>query len=182
MNVVRYRDKVGRLLRVDQERFIAPCKEVSAQAMPTVVARRVGGLEPMHPAHQISFRSLHQQVIMIAQQDVGVDAPAVAPTSLAQGFKKDFPVPRIPENRLPPIAAAEKMIKRSIEFYPRHSGHQMTIGLPGSDDKNKDMTPISPISSPNFYCSQPPAHGLNSFAKPICPALGSRIGCAGVPG
>jgi hypothetical protein len=66
----------------------------------------------------------------------------LALTDLSQGREEHFPILVIQENRFPSIAAAEQMIERPIEFYPRHSGHRATICPISITDKNKDMTPF----------------------------------------
>src|SRR5450432_1927265 len=95
--------------------------------MPTVVAPGVGGLQPMHSSHQIRLWRLHQEMVVIAHQNVSVHSPAVALTDLPEAAKENFPILVVQEDCFPPIAPAQEMIERPFEFYPRHSGHRTTI-------------------------------------------------------
>jgi hypothetical protein len=41
-------------------------KQVPEKLVPPIVPLRVGALQPLHAYHQVAFRRVHQQMIMIA--------------------------------------------------------------------------------------------------------------------
>jgi hypothetical protein len=83
-----------------------------------------------------------------------VHSPGGALTDLAEGEEEHFSILVVQENRFPPIAAAEQVIERPIEFYPRHSGHRARMCRLPITDKNKDMTPFAISSKALFFDQQ----------------------------
>ena len=64
---------------------------------------RVGRLEPGHPADQVWLGRLHQEVVVVAHEDVSVDQPPCALARLRQGSDEALPVRVVLEDRLPTL-------------------------------------------------------------------------------
>jgi len=84
-----------------RHRPIAPLKPMAALTVPCVIALRVGALQPLHPADQIGFRRLQQQVVVIAHQNKAMEAPARPLPRLAQGAQPELAVAVIGVNGCP---------------------------------------------------------------------------------
>ena len=83
----------------------SPAEHVADELMPMVEADGVGALQPSHTGHQIWFRSLHYQVIVIGHKAVGMDLPVGFLASLSQGLDEILPVHIVEEDSLAPVAA-----------------------------------------------------------------------------
>ena len=94
-------------------------------------------LQALHPRHQIGFRGFHQQMIVIAHQHVGVEAPAGPAAGLAERFQKAQAVPVIPIDRLSLIAPCHHMIGGSGIFNAQQPGHTGRI-IPASPVPTQD--------------------------------------------
>ncbi len=57
-------------------------------------------------------------MVMIAQQDIGVNFPACPLASLAEQFQEKFTIEVIVENFPTAVASIENMIKRPFKFHP----------------------------------------------------------------
>src|SRR5438046_5634948 len=79
--------------------------------MSRVEPARIGVLQPLHAPHQVRFRRLKQEVIMVAHQHPSVNAPASHDARLAQRFEEQLPVLIAPENRFAPIPPRHDVIE-----------------------------------------------------------------------
>jgi hypothetical protein len=60
---------------------------MSAKLVAPVESLGVRPLQPFHARHQIGFRGFHQQMIVIAHQHLGVEAPTGLAAGLAELFE-----------------------------------------------------------------------------------------------
>jgi hypothetical protein len=75
-------------------------------------------LQPFHPLHQIAFRSLNEQVVVVGHQNPGMHTPAGLLASFGQTLQKESPVIVIKKNRFPPIASCHEVIVGTGKFNP----------------------------------------------------------------
>jgi hypothetical protein len=123
MNVIKQRLIVELGFPFDDNGFVAIPKEASPFAMPHIESPRQGVLQPLHAGDQICFRGLQHQMVMIAHQNPGTDAPAGLRTRFAERPHKEMPIQIVKKDPLPAIAASHHMIIRARKLesqQPRH--------------------------------------------------------------
>src|SRR5438093_10170401 len=69
-------------------------------------------------------RRLHQQMIVIAHQDVAVKAKMKVFYCSSEQFQKPLSVPVVPKDSLLLIASGRAVVVRSRIFYPQRPGHE----------------------------------------------------------
>ena len=69
-------DLAQRFAFLDQQGLVAALKQVSAFAAQLVEPVGEGGLQPLHPRHQVALRCLQRQMVVIAHDDKRMEHPA----------------------------------------------------------------------------------------------------------
>jgi len=107
----------------DGHSFVAVAKEPPPEPMPDIEAARIGVLQPFHSGYKVRLRGLEEQMVMVAHEDPGVDAPAGHLTGLSQSLKEETPVVGVAENGFPAIAARHDMVERARVLDADAPGH-----------------------------------------------------------
>src|ERR1035441_1123319 len=115
--------KGTRTLCLHRHRLISALKQMPKELMPAVVALGVGPLQPFHPGHQVAFWRLHQQMIMVAHQHVGMNPKAGLLARFAQRLQESLAVLIILENLLPVSPTGHHVIGRPRILDANRPGH-----------------------------------------------------------
>src|SRR5438552_13261280 len=107
----------------DQHRFESSLEDVSAASMSSGPPNAVGDIEPLERGAEISFRSAHQQMIVVAYQNITVDFHKISLPHLRQQLQKVPAISLIQINSLPVIAAISDMIPAILEIDPQRPSH-----------------------------------------------------------
>ncbi len=91
--------------------------------MPAINAHGPRRLQPAHARHQIGLRGLHQQMVMIGQQDKSMDSPSRPPAGLAEGAEETSPIEVVAKDRFAPIAPIKQVINCAGELNARLASH-----------------------------------------------------------
>src|SRR5437764_621404 len=132
----------------DQHRFESPLEDVSAASMSSGPPNAVGDIEPLDRRAEISLRSAHQQMIMVAHQNITVDFDKISLPHLRQQLQKVPAISLIQKNDLPVIAAIGDMIPAILEIDSQRSSHARQI-TPHSGKASRpkvicqDVTPMT---------------------------------------
>ena len=94
---------------------------------PSSSVRRPSTPPPLHSRRQIRLGRFHQQVVMIAHQNKGMNPPARFGASLSEGLKEQAPILIVPINRLLMISPTHHMIHCSREFDPQLACHVQSL-------------------------------------------------------
>ncbi len=140
VNVVQESPKA--VSRLDQNRLVAPSKEMAPQLVPRIDPAREGILQPPHPPRQIRLRRLQEKMVVVAHQRKGMNAKPASLAGFRQGAHKACPIRVIPHDRLPTIPARHHMIKRSRKLQPHRSRHSRFLQRPFDHVNNKWLTPF----------------------------------------
>src|SRR5688572_7494023 len=115
---------------------------------------RVADVKPLKRPAQTPLWRLHDQMIMIRHQYVGVEAQFEARTALAQQFHKSLPIPVRSENRSPLVPPRRQMIPRPRELHSQRSRHCLIKESSRTGIKLnvecRDVTPFDPLHLPRF--------------------------------
>jgi len=87
------------VLGLDHLRPEALAEDVVPAAMALVEGPGVLAVQVSHPVREIRQGRLDEQVVMVAQEASGVEAPAVPPLDAPQDLEEDRPVTVVPEDR-----------------------------------------------------------------------------------
>ena len=74
-------------------------EDVMPAAVPFVEGTGVLAIEIAHPVGEICQRGLDHQVVVIAEEAAGMEAPAIAAANSPQDLEKDDPIPVVEEDR-----------------------------------------------------------------------------------
>jgi hypothetical protein len=88
------------LFGLDLLRPEASAEDVVLPAMAIVEGARVLAVEVTHAVGEVRERRLDEQVVVVAEQAPGVQAPAVAPADASQELDEDGAIPVVAEDRL----------------------------------------------------------------------------------
>jgi hypothetical protein len=88
------------LLGLDHDGVEAPPEDVVATAVALVEGSCVGAVEVAHPVGEVRERRLDEQVVVVAEQAAGVQAPAVASSYVTKKLVEDGAIPVVAEDRL----------------------------------------------------------------------------------
>ena len=75
-----------------------PAEDVVLAAVPLVESAGVLAVEITHPVREVGERGLDDEVVVVAEQAVGVQPPAVAAPDALQELKEDAAVPIVQED------------------------------------------------------------------------------------
>ena len=112
-----------RFASLHQNRFIPVTKKPSPFPVPHVESPGHRVLDPFHSLHQIGFRSLDKQMIVVAHQDPRLHPPPCFFARFGQTLQKKLPVILIQKNGLAPVPPRHHMVIRPRIFNaytPRH--------------------------------------------------------------
>src|SRR5213075_1582987 len=96
----------------------------------------VSGMQPLHGAGKIWVRRLHEQMIVIGHQDVGMDQPAVDVRAFLQPAQETLAIMVIAKNCLPLIAPGGDVIPGMLLQYAQWSRHAQDPARPESTLSN----------------------------------------------
>jgi hypothetical protein len=73
MNVVADCAQVMAFIILNRDGFVTALKEVPYLAMSRVESGSVGALQPSHSIHEVTFRSLEKEMVVVAHENIAVD-------------------------------------------------------------------------------------------------------------
>jgi hypothetical protein len=91
--------RVVLLFGLDHFRPEAPPEDVVLALVPLVERARVLTVEVAHAVREVRQRRLDEEVVVVAEQAPGVEAPPVPPPDAPQDLKEDRTVPVVREDR-----------------------------------------------------------------------------------
>src|SRR5207237_4725657 len=102
-NVPQYLGQVRFLL--GQKRLESSAVKMPGALMYAVEPHHILGVQPVHPAREVGFRGLDEEVKVIRHQDERADAPSEAADGLSEEFEEHLAVVVVVEDGSPFIAA-----------------------------------------------------------------------------
>src|SRR6476659_52225 len=91
--------------------------------MPTVESLRVAAVEGVHPLRKPSLCRFDEEVVVVAEQTVGVDEPSFAANDSPESRKEKPAIPIVPKDRGPLVPSADHVIKRAGKFDSQRANH-----------------------------------------------------------
>jgi hypothetical protein len=76
MHVIAGGPQIAVAAALHQLRFVAATEHVPEELVPVIEPDAVRALPPSHPGHQVRFRRLQHQVIVVGHQAIGMHVPA----------------------------------------------------------------------------------------------------------
>ena len=120
------------LFGLDHLRPEAPAEDVVGTAVPLVEGPRIAPIQVAHAVGQVRPRRLDDEVIVVAQEAAGVEAPAVAGGDFVQGPQPDGPVVVIQHNRCLVVAARRDVVPSAcgeVAAFATHLADRSARGL-----------------------------------------------------
>src|SRR6056297_3656169 len=110
--------------------------------MPPIEGLRVHAVDLAHPSRKRRFQRFNQEMIVIAHQAPGPDAPIKPPTHTTQVVYEYLAVFVVNEDIGPSIATRHDVIQRAFESDAKRSGHMGSLSLRATRCKSQDLTPF----------------------------------------
>jgi len=107
-HVARQLQQVGVLLH--QDRLVSSLKDMAGALVDAIEPLGIDAVELTHALGQIRIWRLHQKVVVIRHQAVGVYSPVVAFPDGGNYIKEHLPVSIGEEDRLAPVSAAGQVV------------------------------------------------------------------------
>jgi hypothetical protein len=104
----------------------SPLKQMSRFPVPNIIANGKTALKPAHPGHEVRPRRLHQPMVMIAHQDIGMNSPAGSLADLRQRFQETRAIRIVLKDIFPPVATTQHVVNRTLELYPHFPRHGLS--------------------------------------------------------
>ena len=101
--------------------------EVSGPAMTLIGSHGVTRVEHLHPSREAAVRDLHQEVKVIAHQDVRPANPAVLDRDLREETQPLHAVDLVPEHHLPVVPARTDVVDAVGLFEAKLARHGATV-------------------------------------------------------
>jgi predicted GNAT family acetyltransferase len=101
------------LLGFDQLRLEASAEDVVDAVVPIVEGAGIAAVQVAHPVREVRQRGLDEQVVVIAHQAAGVNAPAVAALDAAEDVEEGDPVFVVEEDRRAIVPACSYVVMRA---------------------------------------------------------------------
>lgn len=114
---------------LDQNRAKARLENVPLGLVPTVEAAGIEAVQLPHPDRDIRERRLDDEVVVIDQQAMRVEEPAVSLQDLVEGRQKPPVIRVIAENRLARIPPNDDVVDRAWVRDPMGPGDPPTLAL-----------------------------------------------------
>lgn len=127
MHVIHQREIVFAPPTFHHDRFVAVAEEPSPHLVPRFEAPRGGVLQPLHAGDEIRLWRFKHEVVVIVQQDPGMNLPPRLLTSLAQPAHEKPAIDVIAKDGLTPIAPRQDVVKSSRILETKTARH-----LPGA--------------------------------------------------
>ena len=106
--------------------------------MAAVECGGVDGIKARHAAREVGLGGLHQQVVVVVHQAVGVEPPALLLNLLAEALQEPPPVLIVEKDRCPRVAARGEMVERPGKFEPQRASHD--VGREAADVLERQNT------------------------------------------
>jgi len=111
------------LLGLDLFRPEASAEDVVLPAVAIVEGARVLAVEVTHAVREVRERRLDEEVVVVAEQAAGVQAPAVAPADASQELDEDGAIPVVAEDRLVVVSLGGDVVAGAGGEMARRSSH-----------------------------------------------------------
>jgi hypothetical protein len=95
--------------------------------VPSVKSLGVNPVELAHAQRKIRLWGLHQQVIVVIHQAVGITEPAVASDNVGESANKQLSICIVQEHFLASIAPGGKMIDSPRILQPKGTRHALSL-------------------------------------------------------
>jgi hypothetical protein len=115
------------LIGFDQSRREALAEDVVAASVERVEGAGVLAVEIAHPGGEIRLRGLDDEVVVVAHQAAGVEAPAVPPRHAAQLVEEDAPVVVVHEAQLLVVPTRRHVVPGAGGEVAAGSRHPATV-------------------------------------------------------
>jgi hypothetical protein len=99
-------------------------EDVVLPAVSVVEGAGVLAVEVAHPGGEVRKRGLDEEVVVVAEEAAGVEAPAVAAADASQDLCEDRPVPVVTEDGLVVVALRSDVVIRAGGEVSTYSSHR----------------------------------------------------------
>ena len=130
------------IVRIDQEGMVATLVEMTRATMPPIEPGRVGDIKVPHELLEIPPGGFHQEMKVVAHQDVGEDLSLVYFRGTSQQIEKGQAVGIGGKDILSVVTATGYMIIGIFELDPKWPCHASKCIVFCLFVKDKDLTPI----------------------------------------
>jgi hypothetical protein len=113
------------LFGLDLLRPEAPAEDVVLPGVAVVEGAGVLAVQVAHPVGEVRERRLDQEVVVVAEQAAGVEAPAVAAADTSEDLGEDGPIPVVAEDRLVVIALGSDVVEGAGGEVAARSSHRL---------------------------------------------------------
>jgi hypothetical protein len=107
-------------------------EEVMPATVPFVEGTGVLAIEVAHPVGEICHRCLDHQVVVVAEEAAGVEAPAIAAADSPQDPEKGDPIPVVEENRRVVVPFRPDVVVGAGGDVAEGTSHASTVAPTGS--------------------------------------------------
>jgi hypothetical protein len=123
------------LLGLDRSRPEAAAEDVVPAAVPFVEGTCVLAVQVAHARREVGQRGLDEQVVVVAEQAAGVQAPAVAPANAPQDPDEDLAVAVVQEDRRVVVPLRADVVARAGFRVAKRSSHAPTVAAFAADER-----------------------------------------------
>lgn len=113
-------------LLLHQYRLESSFEDMTRATVAPVELLCISPIEYVHALREPSLRSLHEQVVVVAEQTVGVDEPAVVANDRPEDPQKEASIPVVAKNGGALVSTADDVVKRAGELQPQRSSHPLS--------------------------------------------------------
>ena len=132
------------VVRIDQKGMVATLIKMARATMPPIEPGRVGDIEVPHELLEIPPRGFHQEMKVVAHQDIGEDFCLVNVRGASQQIQKGQSVGIGGKDILSVVTATGYMIIGIFELDPKRPCHASKCTILSCFVKDKDLTLILP--------------------------------------
>ena len=125
------------LLRFDHPRPEPLAEDVVPAAVPLVEGAGVLAVQVAHAVGKVRQRGLDEEVVVVAEQAAGVEAPAIVALDPSQNLEEDPPVVVVLEDRSVVVPLRPDVVVGA--------GREVTVRTSHPVDGNPDREPDSPL-------------------------------------
>jgi hypothetical protein len=101
---------------LNEDGLVPPLEQMAGPAMRPVEELRIHAVQLTHSERQVAVRSLHEKVIMIVHQAVGMADPVISFIHVLEGIQEPYAILIAFEDHLPLVASRGDMIYSASIF------------------------------------------------------------------
>lgn len=103
-------------LSLDDDGLETPLEEMSTPFVTSVEPLRVSRVQVVHPSRDVPGWSFDEEVIVIADEAIGMKSESLFEDDRAEQVEKVGPIEVVHEDRRSLVAAADHVVERAREF------------------------------------------------------------------